>query len=90
MFVLIVLLSAIFWGTVLYLGVRVVRAFERRSRGGGELADVAERLARLEAAVAALTTDMDRIEEGQRFTTHLLGEAAHRSTAAEDRSTDGG
>jgi hypothetical protein len=74
MFVLIMLLSVVFWGTVLYLGVRLVRALEYRSRQGGDLTAMTERLARLEAAVGALTTDVDRIEEGQRFTTRLLSE----------------
>jgi len=80
MFVLIMLLSVFFWGTVLYLGVRLVRALEQRSRQGNDLTTMTERLARLEAAVGALTADIDRIEEGQRFTTRLLSEQ-HRPPA---------
>ena len=74
MFFLVMLLSVVVWGTVLYLGVRLVRALEYRSRQGSDLTAMNERLARLEAAVGALTTDVDRIEEGQRFTTRLLSE----------------
>lgn len=74
MFVVIMLLSVLFWGSVLFLGLRAVRAFERRTRGGGDLGPMSDRLARLEAAVAALATDVQRIEESQEFTTHLLGD----------------
>jgi len=38
------------------------------------LADIAERLARLESAVDAIAVETERISEGQRFTTKLLNE----------------
>ncbi len=60
----------------------VARAFVRRLeardrvRAGalGELSD--ERLARIEHAVEAIALEVERVSEGQRFTTNLLSERA--------------
>jgi hypothetical protein len=55
----------------------LMRAFARRLEGGGRRADAidrgsAERLARIEQAVDAMAIEIERISEGQRFTTKLL------------------
>jgi len=61
-----------FWGGLLYLGVRLVRALERRGGSRDELADLHARVARLEEDLAAATGEVARLEEAQRFTTALL------------------
>jgi len=58
----------------LYVGGRYVRAIERRNTGRTELADVQDRLLRLEEAVADVSRDVDRVAEGQSFTTRILAE----------------
>jgi hypothetical protein len=62
------------------LGVPLVRARvrerERQSLGAVPDAQAAERLARIEAAVEAIAIEVERISEGQRFTTKLLSERA--------------
>jgi hypothetical protein len=55
----------------------LMRAFARRLEGGGRRAEAfdtgsAERLARIEQAVDAMAIEIERISEGQRFTTKLL------------------
>jgi hypothetical protein len=62
----------------LHLGGRYVRALERRSTGRAELADIQDRLLRLEEAVADVSQDVDRVAEGQSFTTRILAERAPR------------
>jgi len=53
-------------------------------RGGVELSSAADdRLARLEHAVDAIAVEVERISEGQRFTTRLLSERARPGEAAE-------
>jgi flagellar biosynthesis/type III secretory pathway M-ring protein FliF/YscJ len=55
----------------------LMRAFARRLERGGRRAEAidlgsAERLARIEQAVDAIAIEIERISEGQRFTTKLL------------------
>jgi hypothetical protein len=59
----------------------LMRAFARRLEGGGRSATAidlasAERLARIEQAVDAMAIEIERISEGQRFTTKLLAARA--------------
>jgi hypothetical protein len=60
------------------LGVPLVRARirERERQASGVIPDAqtAERLARIEAAVESIAIEVERISEGQRFTTKLLSE----------------
>lgn len=67
----------------------LMRAFARRlerggRRGAGEV-DVAsaERLARIEQAVDAMAIEIERISEGQRFTTKLLAARANTPVSLE-------
>lgn len=60
------------------LGVPLVRGYTRRletqprqSLGSG---DVVARLDRIEQAIEAIATEVERVAEGQRFTTKLLSE----------------
>ena len=77
-----------FFGTVAYL-VRYIAnlIFPRGSRGVADrlvMSDVSdERFSRLEQAVEAIAVEVERISEGQRFTTKLLAE---RATAGQLRA----
>lgn len=61
--------------------------FGRRSYSGGEARELREsggladaRLSRLEQAVDAIAVEVERISEGQRFTTKLLSEQARQGS----------
>jgi hypothetical protein len=59
----------------------LMRAFARRLEGAGQRHDAldtssAERLQRIEQAVDAMAIEIERISEGQRFTTRLLSARA--------------
>ncbi|MCX5759914.1 MAG: hypothetical protein NTW72_00150 [Gemmatimonadetes bacterium] len=61
----------------LVLGVPLVRAKIRREERSALTppdAMTAERLARIEAAVESIAIEVERISEGQRFTTRLLSD----------------
>lgn len=65
----------------LALGIPLVRAWVRRMERGAPPqsalpGDVAGRLERIEHAVDAVALEVERIAEGQRFTTKLLSERA--------------
>ena len=55
-----------------YLGLRGVRALERRSQARAEMASLEERLLRLEESMATMTDRLERLAEGQEFTSRLL------------------
>ena len=66
----------------------LMRAFARRLEGGGRRADSldsssAERLQRIEQAVDAMAIEIERISEGQRFTTRLLAARADAPVSLE-------
>jgi hypothetical protein len=66
----------------------LMRAFARRLEGGGRRAESidqgsAERLARIEQAVDAMAIEIERISEGQRFTTKLLAARAEAPVSLE-------
>jgi hypothetical protein len=68
------------------LGVPLVRVLARRldRRDTGPapaLAKIEERLGRLENGIDAIAVEVERISEGQRFTTRLLAEQASESGA---------
>lgn len=74
-----------FFGSVTYL----VRYIASRLFSGGRSADLhravpaaqEERLARIEQAVESIAIEVERISEGQRFTTKLLAERAQADQA---------
>jgi hypothetical protein len=75
------LLPMLFWGILLgggfYLAMRLIRALEVRTPGGGQAAELAElrtRLARLEEGLDGTARRLDAMEEAQEFTTRLLTE----------------
>ena len=73
---------------LLVLGVPFVRAlvrrWEREALQPPVSSDVAARLERIEHAVDAVAVEVERISEGQRFTTKLLSDRAG-DTAPEPR-----
>lgn len=62
------------------IGAPIARAIARRiERGGGMQSlpnDVGARLERMEQAIDAIAVEVERIAEGQRFTSKLLAERA--------------
>ena len=81
------------------LGVPLVRAYSRKmdaeSRNPRIPSEVVDRLERMEQAIEAVAIEVERISEGQRFTTKLLSEgkgsesrqSAPATIPARDRTT---
>jgi hypothetical protein len=71
-------LGAFVTAIILAIGVPLARAYSRRmdadSRNPRIPAEVTSRLERIEQAVEAVAIEVERISEGQRFTTKLLSE----------------
>lgn len=67
---------------ILAIGVPLAKALTRRmdaeSRQPRIPGEVAERLERMEHSLDAVALEVERISEGQRFTTKLLSESAGR------------
>lgn len=65
-----------FWATLVgggfYFVRRYVRAVERRSGGDETSAQLQTRVAALEEFVGTIQRDVERIDQGQEFTTRLL------------------
>lgn len=83
---------------VLAIGVPIARAFSRRmdadSRGPRIPTELLQRLERMEQTLDAAAIEIERISEGQRFTTRLLSESTGRDprqlgtpNSAQDRTT---
>jgi hypothetical protein len=69
------------------LGLPLVRVLARRldrreSASPAGLAKIEERLSRLETGVDSIAVEIERISEGQRFTTKLLAERSGSATSA--------
>jgi hypothetical protein len=74
-----VLIAFGFFGTVAITVTSIARAAVAHAKGGGKLDKESSpsseaRLARIEQAVDAIALEVERISEGQRFTTKLLSE----------------
>ena len=68
---------AISCAPIIAIGVPIARAYARRieSKPSAAIpADVSARLERIEQAVDAIAIEMERVSEGQRFTTKLLAD----------------
>ena len=63
---------------VIAVGIPIARAFgrriDRRSAALPELADVGQRLDRIEQAIETVAVEVERISEGQRYTARLMSE----------------
>ena len=95
---IVVPLGAFATAVVLAIGVPVARAYSRRmdaeSKNPRIPDEVSGRLERIEQAVEAIAIEVERITEGQRFTTKLLSEGRsgdarqiQSSSASPDRPT---
>jgi hypothetical protein len=79
---------------VLGLGIPLVRAYIRKQERAGTAVpltpELAARLDRLEAIVEGVSEDVERMAEGQRFTTRLLSEGGVQinARAAQDASVN--
>ena len=75
------LLGKVVWlaalGVGAYLGLRYVRAQERRGRTT-EVAELQSQVKQLQETVDGLRMDLDRVQEGQDFTARLLAERSRR------------
>ncbi|HVS60464.1 MAG TPA: hypothetical protein VHE82_07210 [Gemmatimonadaceae bacterium] len=93
-------LGAFVTAIVLAVGVPVARAYSRRmdaeSRNPQIPTEITSRLERMEQAIDSVALEVERISEGQRFTTKLLSEGksapdprqnAPTGTPARDRTT---
>jgi hypothetical protein len=83
---IVVPLGAFLCAIVLAIGVPLARAYSRRmdaeSRNPRLPTEVSERLERMEHALDSVALEVERISEGQRFTTKLLSEGK----GSQDRS----
>jgi hypothetical protein len=79
---------AIIAGTCIAIFVPLVRAISRKIelRGQSSLADseIAARLDRIERAVESIAVEIERVSEGQRFTTRLLSERSPSERGGSD------
>jgi hypothetical protein len=78
---------------VVAIGVPLARGFARRLEQGGPTkmsADVLARLERMEQAIDSIAVEVERISEGQRFTTKLLAERTSEAGDAIAPSRDQG
>jgi hypothetical protein len=95
----IVPIGAFVMAIIIAIGVPLARAYSRRmdaeSRNPRIPDEVARRLERMEQALEAVAIEVERISEGQRFTTKLLSEGRgggdarqiQPSSASPDRTT---
>lgn len=74
--------------TILPLSIMYLRRGEKK-KGQKELpvADIIARLERMEVGMESMSSEIERIGEGQRFTTRLLNEGGQRSLANADAPT---
>ena len=76
---------------VLALGIPLVRAYVRRMSMAPEPDslphDLTQRLDRIEAIVETVAVEVERLSEGQRFTTRLLSEGALQAARTDGRAS---
>ncbi len=98
MFQVIGMLGAFAAAIIVVLGVPLVKAYSRKIDGEAKNPrspeEVTYRLERIEQAIEAMAIEIERISEGQRFTTRLLSEPrsdlAPRQSALVGSSPGGG
>jgi hypothetical protein len=71
-----------FWSVVLggafYFARRFVRVFERHRTDNATIAALQQRIAALEDSMDGVRDDVERLSDGQEFTTRLLGSRSER------------
>ena len=89
----IVPVSGIVMIIALSLGIPLVRAYSKRMEAGSRTpalpSDLVARLERIEQGIEAMSTEVERISEGQRFTTKLLSESRSAPPALPAQSAHG-
>jgi len=87
-----IVIPAIFFLTVivLALGIPLVRAYIRKQERGNVptrlTPELEARLDRLESMLETVSVEVERMAEGQRFTTRLLAEGAAHAPVAQARA----
>ncbi len=74
---------------IMAIGIPIAKAFARRIENQPSPAvppDVTARLERMEQALDSIAIEVERISEGQRFTTKLLSDRAGSAPAGLERS----
>ena len=88
---IVVPLGAFLCAIVLAIGVPIARAYSRRmdaeSKNPRLPAEVTDRLERMEQALDSVALEVERISEGQRFTTRLLSEGRGADEARQIKSS---
>ncbi|HET9011744.1 MAG TPA: hypothetical protein VFN38_08000, partial [Gemmatimonadaceae bacterium] len=77
---------------IIAIGMPLARAYARRLESKPPAAippEVSARLERIEQAVDAIAIEMERVSEGQRFTTKLLAERTAPAAPAPTARPDG-
>jgi hypothetical protein len=70
-------ITGIIAATLMVIGLPIARAYARRLESAPHVPpELAARLAHMEQAIDAIAVEVERISEGQRFTTKLLAERA--------------
>lgn len=91
---IVVPIAGIIMIIVLSIGLPLVRALSKRwDRDGlrqGQTPEIGARLERIEQAVDAIAVEVERISEGQRFTTKLLSDRTAASEPDAVRPRDQG
>jgi hypothetical protein len=78
-----VITGVMFMATVALIAAIVVRLMDRRGDGDPrKVQRLEERVARLEGSIEAMSSEMERLSEGQRFMTKLLAERSPGATQA--------
>ena len=68
-------ITGIIAAVLMVIGLPIARAYARRLESAPHVpAELAARLAHMEQAIDAIAVEVERISEGQRFTTKLLAE----------------
>jgi len=87
---LIIPLAGMVMIVTISLGIPLVRAWtkrwERADRAPRDSSDVTNRLERIENAIETMAVEVERISEGQRFTTKLLADRADAGSAGAARA----
>ena len=77
------MISVMFLATMALVAAVVVRLMDRRGDGDPrKVQRLEERIARLEGSIEAMSSEMERLGEGQRFMTKLLAERSPSATQA--------
>src|SRR6266568_6403506 len=80
-------LGAFATAVIIAIGIPLARAFARKMDAGSKNPrvplEVTDRLERIEQSLEAVAIEVERISEGQRFTTKLLSEGRGSSAVAQ-------